>query len=234
MEVRHSSYCFCDKNEFSAEKEMKTQTLTGKGKIGVLIEDHFDETEFRRFNEFFPAKGYQVEYISHLWGQEQTTYKGNDFTEKVTVTVEINEVEPTDYQGILLIGAYAMDRLRYEANPQEGQPNQAPAIKFLRKAVRAMDAGKLKIGTVCHSLWLFCAAPELLEGRKVTCAHNIMYDVQNAGGIIVFDGNETQKVCVDGNLITGKHPDVVDEFMKVFLDAVDQQKLARNLANIEV
>ena len=25
-----------------------------EGKIGVLIEEHFDETEFRRFNEFFP------------------------------------------------------------------------------------------------------------------------------------------------------------------------------------
>ena len=213
---------------------MKTKTLTDKGKIGVLIEDHFDETEFQRFNEFFPTNGYQVEYISHLWNQEQSTYRGNDFTKEVTVTVEINEVEPTDYQGILLIGAYAMDRLRYEANPQEGQPNQAPAIRFLRKAVKAMDANKLKIGTVCHSLWLFCAAPELLEGRKVTCAHNIMYDVKNAGGIIVFDGNGTKKVCVDGNLITGKHPDVVDEFMKVFLDAVNEQTLGRNLTNFTV
>ena len=24
-----------------------------KGKIGVLIEDHFDSTEYRKFNEFF-------------------------------------------------------------------------------------------------------------------------------------------------------------------------------------
>lgn len=222
------------KVSFLPRRQMKTQTLTDKGKIGVLIEDHFDETEFKRFNEFFPANGYQVEYISHLWNQEQSTYRGNDFTKEVTVTVEINEVEPTDYQGILLIGAYAMDRLRYEANPQEGQPNQAPAIRFLRKAVKAMDANKLKIGTVCHSLWLFCAAPELLEGRKVTCAHNIMYDVKNAGGIIVFDGDGTKKVCVDGNLITGKHPDVVDEFMKVFLDSLNQQQLERNLTNLKV
>ena len=37
-----------------------------KGKIGVLIEEHFDATEFRRFNEYFPAQGYEVEYLSHL------------------------------------------------------------------------------------------------------------------------------------------------------------------------
>ncbi len=194
-------------------------------KIGVLIEDHFDETEFRRFNEFFPENGYEVEYISHLWNQEKLTFRGNDLMAKVTVTTEVNDVEPTDYQGILLIGAYAMDRLRYEANPQPGQPNQAPAVNFLRQAVKAMDANQLKIGTICHSLWLFCAAPELLKGRQVTCAHNLISDVQNAGGIVMFDGNATKTLHIDGNLITGKHPNVVDEFMSVFLEGIKKQQL---------
>ncbi len=36
---------------------MAAQSSQVKGKIGVLIEAHFDETEFRRFNEFFPAHG---------------------------------------------------------------------------------------------------------------------------------------------------------------------------------
>jgi protease I len=209
------------------EANMTTTGSKAKGKIGVLIEDHFDETEFRRFNEFFPANGYEVEYISHLWNQEQLTFKGNDLTEEVTVKVELNEIDPTDYKGILLIGAYAMDRLRYEEHPQEGQPNQSPAVRFLRTAVKAMDANKLKIGTICHSLWLFCAAPELLKNRKVTCAHNLIYDVQNAGGIVVFDGDGTKKVHIDGNLITGKHPNVVDEFMNVFLEAVNEQELEK-------
>jgi len=196
-----------------------------KGKIGILIEDHFDEIEFRAFNKFFPANGYEVEYISYLWGQEQQTFKGIFYTEEVTVTVDVNDVQLTDYVGIILTGAYATDRLRYEAHPQNGQPNQAPAVRFLRKAVEAMDAGKLKIGTICHSLWLFCAAPELLKNRKVTCAHNILYDVQNAGGIVMFGDDGTKIVHVDGNLITGKHPDVVDKFMPVFLDAINEQQL---------
>lgn len=195
-----------------------------KGKIGVLIESHFDETEFRKFNEFFPKNGYEVEYLSHLWNQKQLTFQGNDLTEEVTVTVEVNNVEPTDYQGIILIGGYAMDRLRYEASAKKGQPNQAPAVNFLRQAVKVMDSGKLKIGTICHSLWLFCAAPELLRNRKVTCAHNVICDVQNAGGIIMYDGDETKTIHIDGNLITGKHPDVVDEFMKVFLAEVNKQE----------
>ena len=41
-------------------------TTAGKGEIGVLIEDHYDPTEFEKFNEYFPQQGYEVEYITHL------------------------------------------------------------------------------------------------------------------------------------------------------------------------
>jgi putative intracellular protease/amidase len=192
-----------------------------KGKIGVLVEAHFDETEYRRFGEFFPAHGYAVEYLSHLWGQPRLTFTGNDNQEQVTVSVEVNRARPADYAGLILIGGYAMDRLRYEENPQQGRPNQAPAVVFLRQAVAAMDAGGLRVGAICHGLWLFCAAPELLKGRKVTCAHNILGDVVNAGGVPVFDGNQLQETWVDANLITGRHPGVVEEFMNVFLRALN-------------
>jgi protease I len=190
---------------------------TQNAKICVLIEEHFDETEFRRFNEFFPQHGYQVDYVSHLWNQPQLTFKGNDFTQEVTVTREVQNVNLAEYQAVILIGGYAMDRLRYQEHPQEGQPNRAPAVEFLRQAVQAMDRGQLKIGTICHSLWLFCAAPELLKEREVTCAHNIMGDVQNAGGKLVFAGDQLIDTHIDGNLITGRHPGVVEEFMQVFL-----------------
>jgi putative intracellular protease/amidase len=141
----------------------------------------------------------------------------------VTVRAEVNDVAPTDYAGIILIGGYAMDRLRYEDAPQEGQPNRAPAVNFLRRAVAAMDARRLHIGAICHGLWLFCAAPELLSGRRVTCAHNIICDVVSAGGIPVFDGRQLHDTWADGNLITGRHPGVVDEFMSRFVAALNQQ-----------
>jgi putative intracellular protease/amidase len=194
-----------------------------KGKIGVLIEEHFDQTEFRKFNEYFPSRGYQVEYLSHLWGNPELTFGSNPedkgvVEEHVTVSTEINTVDPSDYKGILLIGAYAMDRLRYQANPKQGQANMAPAVVFLRKAV----AAGLKIGTICHSLWLFCADPALLKGRKVTCAHNIICDVENAGGEVIFEGDQTADLVIDGNLISGKHPAVTDQFMETFLAEIEK------------
>jgi protease I len=195
----------------------------GKGKIGVLIEEHFDPTEYWKFNEYFPKQGYEVEYISHLWGQSQLRFGSNPENDKieyhVTVTTEVNDVNPADYKGIILIGAYATDRLRYEAHPKRGQPNQSPAVRFLRRAAQMKG---LKIGTICHSLWLLCAAPELLKGRKVTCAHNLIYDVQNAGGDVQFEGDGTKALVVDSDLISGKHPGMTDQFMETFVREIEK------------
>ena len=195
-----------------------------KGKIGVLIEDHFDPTEFRRFNEYFPQRGYVVEYISHLWGQPSLRFSSNPdnniIEEHVTVTTEVNKIDPADYKGIICIGAYAMDRLRYQTTVKKGQPNQAPAVVFLRRAIQTEG---LKVGTICHGLWLFCADRELLRNRKVTCAHNIVCDVENAGAEVIYAGDGTADLIIDGNLITGKHPAGVDEFMAAFVDAIEKK-----------
>jgi putative intracellular protease/amidase len=193
-----------------------------KGKIGVLIEDHFDQTEYREFNKFFPARGYEVEYISHLWGNPELKFGGNPdngvVEDHVTVKTEVNDVKPEDYKGIICIGAYAMDRLRYQANPKKGEKNQAPAVAFLRKAVASKD---VPLGTICHSLWLFCADSDLLDGKKVTCAHNIICDVENAGAEVIFEGDATADLVVDGNLITAKHPGVTQKFMETFLQEIE-------------
>ena len=82
---------------------------TNRGKIGVLIEEHFDGTEFRRFNEYFPNKGYEVEQISHLWGNPELKFGSNPENDQVeyhvTVNTEVNDVAPADYKGIICIFA---------------------------------------------------------------------------------------------------------------------------------
>jgi putative intracellular protease/amidase len=194
-----------------------------KGKIAVLIEEHFDPTEYRKFNEYFPQQGYEVEYISHLWGLPELRFGSNpendQVEEHVTVRTEVNHVDPSDYKGIILIGAYAMDRLRYQVKVKPGQKNQSPAVVFLRKAMQQ----EAKVGTICHSMWLFCADRDLLAGRKVTCAHNIVCDVENAGGEVVYDGDESADLVIDGNLISGKHPGVVDQFMEAFIKQIENR-----------
>jgi protease I len=195
-----------------------------KGKIGVIIEDHFDQTEFRMFNDYFPKQGYEVEYISHLWGQPELHFGANpddgDYVnvEKVTVTTEINDVNPDDYKGFICIGAYAMDRLRYQTNVKKGQKNQAPAVAFLRKVI---DNQNLRLGTICHSMWLFCADSDLIKGRKVTCAHNIICDVENAGAEVIYEGDATADLVIDGNIVSAKHPGVTQQFMETFIKEIE-------------
>lgn len=206
--------------------------VENKGKIGVLIEEHFDQTEYRLFNDYFPKQGYEVEYISHLWGNPSLTFGSNPdngyIEEHVTVTTEVNDIDPANYAGIIVIGAYASDRLRYQVSVKKGQKNQAPAVVFLRKA---MATSGVKLGAICHSLWLFCADRDLLQGRQVTCAHNIVCDVENAGAEIVYDGDETTALVVDDNLITAKHPGVTEQFMATFIQEIEQEQ-QRKLATV--
>ncbi len=194
-----------------------------KGRIGVLIEEHFDQTEFKKFNEFFPKNGYQVVYMTHLWGNPSLYFRGNPddgvVDSNVTVTTEVGTVNAADYKGFVMIGAYATDRLRYQANPRKGEPNMAPAVCLAR---RIMATPGLKLGAICHSLWLLCADKTLLAGRRVTCAHNIICDVENAGGDVIFDGDQTADLIIDGDLITGKHPGVTDMFLAAYLAEIEK------------
>lgn len=188
-------------------------------KVLVLIEEHYDETEFNVFNDFFPSNGIEVEYASYLWGNDSLTFEGNDKTSKVQVTQCVSKTNLSNYKGLILIGGYAMDRLRYEEKCNA--VNQAPAVVLLRKAVAMMDQGSIAIGTICHSLWLFCADPRLIKGREVTCAHNIVCDVENAGGKIINKSGTNVELHQQGLLITGKHPGCVDVFVKAFKDAIE-------------
>ncbi len=188
--------------------------------IGVLIEEHFDAYEFTRFNDFLPAQGFQVEYLSHLWGQPALRFGSNpqngQITQHVTVTAEVQGADVAVYKAILLIGGYAMDRLRYQSTIRKGQKNQAPAVNFLRRAL----AAKVTIGTICHAFWLFCADPDLLRGGRVTCAHNIVGDVENAGAEVVYGANGAADVVIDGNIISARHPECADAFLAAVVQAV--------------
>lgn len=197
---------------------------TSKGKIGVLIEDHFDPFEFRRFNEYFPQQGYEVEYLSYLWGNQELTFGSNPednvVKERVTVTTNVNDVQPADYKAIICIGAYAMDRLRYQEKVKKDQPNNAPAVVFVSKAMQETNA---KVCAICHGLWLL-SVTHLLKGRKVTCAHNLISDVENAGADLQYDEDkeQTATLVIDGNLITGRHPGVVDEFVEAIVKEIEK------------
>ena len=194
-----------------------------KGKIGVFIEDHFDMTEYRLFNRRFPAAGYDLQYISNLWGNPTLQFGSNPdngwVEEHLTVSTDVKDVKPSDYKGFLLIGAYATDRLRYTVKPEKGKPNDAPAVELMRKICATPG---VKVGTICHSLRLMCADRCLLDVKQVTCAHNILCDVENAGGLVQYGDDGTVGSVVDGDLISAKHPAFTDELIDIFLKEIEK------------
>lgn len=227
--------------KLSVQPVVQQQVQPRRGKIGLIVESHYDETEIRVFRDYFPQNGYEVEYLSYVWPnapnappKQYEEYSGNDNNDPLRVRAS-NSIDLLvgdklkEYAGFILIGGYCQDRLRYEQFPQKGKQNQSPPVQFLR---RVLSSGtNIKIGTICHSAWLFTVDPALLKTannvpRKLTCSHNVIYDVLNAGGQVVYDEtspqNGTVNVCVDGNLVTGKHPGVCDEFAKTFVDELNK------------
>jgi putative intracellular protease/amidase len=192
--------------------------------IAVMVESHYDPTEPGAFSMYFPANGYQVEFISDLRGGAARTFKDNDGLDSVTVTRDIRSVELAKYAGLVLVGGYAMDMLRYEVFVDERKPNVPPASQF---AADALLRPNLVVGTICHALWLLTPVPDVLRGRRVTCSHNIMHDVQNAGAVLVYD--EARRMLadthVDGNLVSARHPYVVQAFMDAFLGEIRKRQI---------
>lgn len=189
-----------------------------RSRIAVLIEQHYDHDEWLAFQKIFTANGYVVDAISHLWGQKSLTFYANAVDGVVpsscTVSLELEDIDPNIYAAVLVIGGYAADRLRYELNPIPGGECQSPAARFVAKA---MARPTTIVGTLCHGVWLLTACRSLLQGRRLTCANNVLRDVENAGGDVVFESGQLAPVVVDGNLVTASHPDHLDAFLQAIL-----------------
>ena len=171
--------------------------------IAVMVESHYDPTEPGAFSMYFPANGYQVEFISDLRGGAARTFKDNDGLDSVTVTRDIRSVELAKYAGLVLVGGYAMDMLRYEVFVEEGKPNVPPASQF---AADALLQPNLVVGTICHALWLFTPVPNVL--RVYDEARRMLADTH-----------------VDGNLVSARHPYVVQAFMDAFLGEIRKRQI---------
>ena len=57
--------------------------------------------------------------------------------------------------------------------------------------------------------------------KKVTCAHNIICDVENAGADVQYGDDGTVGSVVDGDLITAKHPAFTDELIDIYIKEIE-------------
>lgn len=114
----------------------------------------------------------------------------------------IREVNPEDFDCVIIPGGWAPDRLRR-------YPEVLNFVKILN------EKGKV-IAAICHGPQILISAG-ILKGRRITCVSAIKDDVINAGAKY-----EDSPVVRDGNIITSRVPSDLPLFCREIIKALSQ------------
>lgn len=166
-----------------------------KNKIGILLESDFYENEIFYYQFRFKEAGYEVHFLSRLWGTSGITFTGHEFRAPMYCNESFEALSDADldsYAAIIIPAGMVADRLRYTENIQK----LPPACTFLQQVFARKDILK---GVICHGLWLLSPVVELVKGRKMTVHNNLLGDAKNYG-VDYVDAD----VVVDEDLISAR------------------------------
>jgi protease I len=166
-------------------------------KIATLIDDLFEDDEFRMPAEAFRAAGHEVFCVGFNPG-ETVVGKSEGFQAKIDQSVE--DANAHEYDALLIPGGYSPDSLRSDVNVQ-------------RIARTFMELEK-PVFTICHGPQILISA-EVLKGRKITCWRSIVPDVKNAGAEYI-----DEPVVVDRNLVSSRMPDDIPDFIRESMNII--------------
>lgn len=166
-----------------------------KGKRFIqLLENDFEDLELWYPVLYLRGEGAIVDLVA--------TDKNKTYTGKYGVPAKADfafgEVNPADYDGILVPGGWAPDKLR--------------RYKEVIDMVRHMDKHRKPIGQICHAGWVLISA-KILQGKTVTSTPGIKDDMVNAGAKWVDEA-----VITDGHLISSRRPPDLPFYLKAFLE----------------
>ncbi len=169
-------------------------------RIGVLAADYYENLEawypILRLRE----AGHQVDIIGRDEGCEVCESK-EGYPLKVDYTAA--SINPENYDGVIVPGGYAPDKLRRDKN----------ILEF----VSYQDEHGGLVAAICHGGWVLASA-NILQDRKMTSTPAIKDDVRNAGAEWV-----NEEVVVDDNIITSRAPGDLPAFMTEILKFLDSQ-----------
>lgn len=172
--------------------------LKGK-KIVAVVEDLYNDLE-----HWYPVYRMREEGAEVIIAgpEANKTYNGQSGIPAQT-DVAFSDIDAKDYDGLLIPGGWAPDRLR----------RYPELLEFVRK----MNDAKKPIGQICHAGWVLVSA-NILKGKKVTSTPAIKDDMRNAGADWV-----NEECVVDGNIVSSRRPDDMPVYAKAFADLVAEQ-----------
>jgi len=162
-------------------------------RIAILVESDYEDLEL-----WYPLLRLREEgYEALLIGVECRTYLSKHGYE-AKADLSIGEADPSKFDGVLVPGGWAPDRLR-----------RYPAINDFVRTL--FDNGKL-VASICHGGSVLISAG-ILRGKKATAVSGIKDDMINAGARYI----DTEVIC-DGNLITSRTPNDLTDFMSEIIN----------------
>lgn len=163
-------------------------------KIAILIDQMFEDSEFRVPYDRLRAAGNEVDVVGIEPGREVTGKSGK---ERIRIEKAVRDVSERDYDALVIPGGYSPDHLRMDRD----------AVRF----TRAMANANKPVAAVCHAPWMLIEA-DLAEDRTVTSWPSVKTDLVNAGAKWV-----DREVVVDGNIITSRKPGDLPAFSSAIL-----------------
>ena len=169
-------------------------------KVLTIVSKDYDDLELLYPILRLREAGATVEVAAE---KKDTDYKGK-FGLTVTSDLSFEEVDITQYDGLLIPGGWAPDYLR----------RLEPVLDF----VKYMDEHKKVIGQICHAGWVLASA-DILKGRTVTSTPGIKHDLMNAGANWI----DTAAVR-DGHIVSGQRPPDLPMYLPLVIEALKEHK----------
>ncbi|MDO5725700.1 MAG: type 1 glutamine amidotransferase domain-containing protein [Tissierellia bacterium] len=165
-------------------------------KIGILIENQFDEQEliypYHRLRENF-----EVILIGSKADTEYTSKSGLKFRSDIASS----DVNPKEIGGLIIPGGFSPDYMR-----------RCDATIAL---VKKLNEQNTLIGAICHGPWVLASAIDLKD-LDITSFYSIKDDLINAGANWI-----DKEVVRSQNIITARTPKDLPKFMLKFLSAIN-------------
>jgi protease I len=163
-------------------------------KIAVLVDEMFEDSEFRVPVDRLREAGHDVEIVGLEAGKQLTGKAGK---EHVRIEKAARDVSEADYDALVIPGGYSPDHLRLSID----------AVRL----TRAIAMANKPVAAVCHAPWMLIEA-DLADDLQVTSWPSLKTDLINAGARWI-----DREVVVDGNIITSRKPADLPAFCDAIL-----------------
>ncbi|MGP4039950.1 type 1 glutamine amidotransferase domain-containing protein [Gracilibacillus sp. D59] len=168
-------------------------------KVIALVDEDFEDLEL-----WYPILRLREEGATvDLVGKEANQKYIGKYGVPANSDYAFSDINAEDYDGILVPGGWAPDKLR-----------RFPEVLEM---VRYMDQAKKPIGQICHAGWVLVSAG-ILRGKKVTSTPGIKDDMTNAGGLW-----SDEPVVTDGHIISSRRPPDLPPYVKAYADFLANQ-----------